>query len=57
VTLQEQHLAVFAQRVRTLHPRLLHAVPAVLAVGRLQTPPIARIAQSALTTVRTDLGA
>ena len=55
MALQEQLLAASAQRVHTLIPDLLPAVSAVLAVGRLQTPPIAPIAQLVLTTVRTDL--
>ena len=54
---QERHLAVFAQRAHTLYPRQVYAAPAILAVGRLQTPPIALIAQPALTTMRPDLRA
>ena len=57
MALQELYLkaiAVSVQRAHTLHPRPLSVPPALLALGRLQTPPIAPIAQPALTTVHTD---
>ena len=57
MALQEQRLAVSAQRVHTLIPRLHPAMPVALVVGRLQTPLIAPIAQLVLTTVRPDLRA
>ena len=57
MALQELYLkaiAVSAQRAHTRHPRPLSVPPVILALGRLQTPPIAPIAQPALTTMHPD---